>query len=234
MVNSKLCVTDSFLNLAKQGYSAYQESQNNVSKTGGQEYNSPHHSGQDSQDSQGYEGPNIDHDEAIRTAQEQHGSGDSGIYSNAMNFLSNNKQKHTEPIDEERITNAHQQAYGGGDTSDMSAHSMGGAAALQASQAFPHSTLTGGMTLERFQAIHLRRRIGGSGSQTQLISLAMSEATKLFDQSGGAASGNKQDAVNGAAMTVMKLLVQSKFSSAVGGSNSGGLGGLMKLAQQFA
>ena len=67
------------------------------------------------------------------------------------------------------------------------------------------------------------------GSQTQLISMAMAEATKLFDKSGGAASGNKQDAVNGAAMTVMKLLVQSKFSGAVGGGNSGGLGGLMSL-----
>lgn len=71
---------------------------------------------------------------------------------------------------------------------------------------------------------------GGSkgGSTSQLISLAMAEATKLFDKS-GASSGNKQDAVNGAAMTVMKLLVQSKFSSATGGSNSGGLGGLMGL-----
>ena len=59
--------------------------------------------------------------------------------------------------------------------------------------------------------------------------MAMAEATKLFDKSGGAASGNKQDAVNGAAMTVMKLLVQSKLSGAVGGGNSGGLGSLMSL-----
>ncbi|KAF8975169.1 hypothetical protein BDQ17DRAFT_1385687 [Cyathus striatus] len=50
----------------------------------------------------------------------------------------------------------------------------------------------------------------------------------------GAASGNKQDAVNGAAMTVMKLLVQSKFSGGtIGGSNSGGLSGLLGLASQF-
>ena len=72
---------------------------------------------------------------------------------------------------------------------------------------------------------------GGGGSKTQLISLAMAEATKLFDQAGGAASGNKQDAVNGAAMTVMKLLVQSKFSGAIGGGNSGGLGGLLSLVR---
>ena len=70
----------------------------------------------------------------------------------------------------------------------------------------------------------------GGGSHTQLISLAMAEASKLFDKSGGASSGNKQDAVNGAAMTVMKLLVQSKFSGgSIGGGNSGGLGSLMGL-----
>ena len=57
----------------------------------------------------------------------------------------------------------------------------------------------------------------------------MAEASNLFDKSGGASSGNKQDAVNGAAMTVMKLLVQSKFSGAIGGGNSGGLGSLMGL-----
>ncbi|THH02619.1 hypothetical protein EW026_g318 [Hermanssonia centrifuga] len=61
----------------------------------------------------------------------------------------------------------------------------------------------------------------------------MAEASKLFDSAGGAASGNKQDAVNGAAMTVMKLLVQSKFSGTTGGGNSGGLGGLMGLASKF-
>ena len=59
--------------------------------------------------------------------------------------------------------------------------------------------------------------------------MAMAEASKLFDQSGGASSGGKQDAVNGAAMTVTKLLVQSKFSGLTGGGNSGGLGGLMSM-----
>ena len=60
--------------------------------------------------------------------------------------------------------------------------------------------------------------------------MAMAEAAKMFDKSGGTSSGNKQDAVNGAAMTVMKLLVQSKFSGGMtGGSDSGGLGSLMGL-----
>lgn len=60
--------------------------------------------------------------------------------------------------------------------------------------------------------------------------MAMAEASKLFDKSGGTSSGGKQEAVNGAAMTVVKLLVQSKFSGGVtGGGNSGGLGGLMSM-----
>jgi len=61
----------------------------------------------------------------------------------------------------------------------------------------------------------------------------MAEASQLFDSSGGASSGNKQDAVNGAASTVMKLLVQSKLSALTGGGNSGGLGSLMGLASNF-
>jgi hypothetical protein len=60
--------------------------------------------------------------------------------------------------------------------------------------------------------------------------MAMAEASKLFDKSGGASSGGKQDVVNGAAMTAMKFLVQSKFSGGtIGGGNSGGLGSLMSM-----
>jgi len=66
-------------------------------------------------------------------------------------------------------------------------------------------------------------------SKTDLISLAMAEASKLFDKSGGSAHGNKQDAVNSAGMTIMKLMVQSKFSGTTGGKDSGGLGGLMTM-----
>ena len=51
------------------------------------------------------------------------------------------------------------------------------------------------------------------GARYKLISLAMAEAIKLFTKSGGAASGNEH-AVSGASTTVIKLLVQSKFSSA--------------------
>jgi len=68
-------------------------------------------------------------------------------------------------------------------------------------------------------------------SKTDLISLAMAEASKLFDKSGGTAHGNKQDAVNSAGLTIMKLMVQSKFSGGhtTGGKDSGGLSGLMSM-----
>ncbi|KAF8167656.1 hypothetical protein B0H34DRAFT_682593 [Crassisporium funariophilum] len=207
---------DSFMNLAKQGYSAYSESQSDVSKTGGQEYNSPNHSGQYG----GNQGPDINKDEAIQSAQ-KHGSGESSIFESALGFLSDNKDEHSKPLDEERVTQDHEQAYGQGEAGNLSANSMGSAAALQVLKQFT----SGGKSSS-----------GSGGSQTQLISMAMAEATKLFDSSGGAASGNKQDAVNGAAMTVMKLLVQSKFGGGgtTGGSNSGGLGGLLSLASKFA
>ena len=63
-----------------------------------------------------------------------------------------------------------------------------------------------------------------------MISLAMAEASKLFDSSGGSSSGGKQDAINSAGMTIMKLMVQSKLG---GGGNSGGMGGLMSLVSSF-
>ena len=64
-----------------------------------------------------------------------------------------------------------------------------------------------------------------------LMGQAMAEGLKLFESSG--AQGNKQDAVNGAAMTMMKLLVQSKFSGGgiMGGSSSGSLSTLMGLVR---
>ncbi|KAI0936813.1 hypothetical protein AcV5_004860 [Taiwanofungus camphoratus] len=203
---------DSFMNLAKEGFEAYERSQSNVSKTGGQEYNSPHHSGGGGQ--QQYGRPQFNHDDVINTASQQ-GSGESSMYSSAIGYVQHNTAEHEQPIDEQHVQDAHRQAYQEGNSGNLSAGSMGSAAAMQVLKKF-----TSGSG-------------GGSGSQSDLISFAMAEASKLFDQSGGAASGNKQDAINGAAMTVMKLLVQSKSSGTVGGSNSGGLGGLMGLASKF-
>ncbi|KAI0654245.1 beta-flanking protein [Cubamyces menziesii] len=195
------------MNLAKQGMDAYQRSQSDVSKTGGHEYNAPHSSSD-------YNRPQFDDDEVVRTASRE-GSGDHSLFSSALSFIKQNKDEHEQPIDEEGVQHAHRKAYEEGSASSLSAGSLGSAAAMQVLKQFT----SGG---------------NGGGTQSQLISLAMAEASKLFDQSGGASSGNKQDAVNGAAMTVMKLVVQSKFSGgAMGGSNSGGLGGLMGLASKF-
>ncbi|KAJ3823293.1 beta-flanking protein [Lentinula raphanica] len=204
---------DSFINLAKQGLEAYESSQSNVSKTGGSEYNTPDNR------PQSISRPNFDDDEVAQTAS-QHGSGHSGMFAQAMSFVKNNTQEHEEPIDEEHVTNSHKEAYERGNAGSLSAGSMGSAAALQI---FKQFTSGGGGG-------------GSSSSQSQLISMAMAEASKLFDQSGGASSGSKQDAVNGAGMMVMKMLVQSKMSSMIGGGNSGGLGGMssmLSMASKF-
>ena len=68
-------------------------------------------------------------------------------------------------------------------------------------------------------------------TRTQLISMAMGEASKLFDQHGGGGGGGKQDAVNGVAMTVTKLLVKSKMGGMTGGGDSGGLSQLAGLVR---
>lgn len=103
----------------------------------------------------------------------------------------------------------------------MNASSLGSAAAMQVLKKFT----SGGSS----ESSHSSSKESSSGGTSQLISMAMAEASKLFDKSGGASSGNKQDAVNSAAMTVMKLLVQSKFKQTTGGSDSGGLSSLMGL-----
>ena len=38
-----------------------------------------------------------------------------------------------------------------------------------------------------------RAEVGGGNTQSQLISMAMAEATKLFDKSGGKVTGDKQE-----------------------------------------
>ncbi|KAF7979423.1 hypothetical protein HWV62_42554 [Athelia sp. TMB] len=162
-----------------------------------------------------------------------HGGADSGMFSQAINYAKSNTSQHTQPIDENDVTDAHQQAYGQGNASNLSASSMGSAAAMQALKHFTSGGSSGGAS--------------GGGGQSALIAMAMSEAGKLFDQSGGAASGSKQDAISGAAMTVMKMMTQSGGSSSsgggmlsmaegmIGGGSSGGLGPMqmMSLAKNF-
>ena len=70
----------------------------------------------------------------------------------------------------------------------------------------------------------------GGGGQAQMISMAMQEASKLFDsqasQGNVAAGTNKQSAINSAA----KMALQMYMKGQGGGS---GAGGLMSLASKF-
>lgn len=131
-------------------------------------------------------------------------------------------------MNEKHITDAHSQVYGGGDATNVSASALGSAAALQSLKSFMSS---GGNT-----------GTNSSGDfQTKMIGMAMSEAAQRFESSGN--QGDKQDAVSGAAATMMKLLVQSKLSggsgggaggqlaSLMGGGNSGGLSSLLSMVR---
>ncbi|KAH8119847.1 hypothetical protein DFH11DRAFT_1556880 [Phellopilus nigrolimitatus] len=213
---------DALLGLAKNFAESQQgESQQNqqgasqqADVTGGSHLNRPAGSQHDERGGS----PGVDPHEAVRGARE-HSEGDNSLFSSAMGFLKNNSSAKHEGIDEDAVTGAHDKAYNQNSSHELDASSLGSAAALQAFKSF-----TSG------QSSHS----GGGGDQkSQLISLAMSEASKLFNK-GGSASGDKQDAINSAAMTVMKLLVKSKLSSSVGGENSGGLSSLMGLASKFA
>ncbi|KAI9444846.1 hypothetical protein H4582DRAFT_1911676 [Lactarius indigo] len=202
---------DNFINLAKKGYEAYEKSQSNdddksdYRKTGGEEYNSPHHSQQGSS----HGGPQFDHDEVATDS----------LFSSALSYVHDNKGQYHD-IDEDEVQEAHRKVYEDNSDKDLPASSLGNAAALEVLKKFTSGN--GGKS-------------GSGNSQTQLISMAMAEASKLFDKSGGGSSGKKQDAVNGAAMTVVKLLVKSKFSGGVtGGADSGGLGSLLHLASKLA
>ncbi|KAG6806530.1 hypothetical protein H0H93_002811, partial [Arthromyces matolae] len=116
---------DSFISLAKQGYDAYESSQSNVRKTGGEEYNSPDNSAPGSGGR-----TNINHEEAAQRAQ-QHGSGDKDLFHSALGFVGQNQDEHERPVNEEEVTDAHRQAYHEGNASNLSAGSLGSAAAMQ-------------------------------------------------------------------------------------------------------
>lgn len=92
---------------------------------------------------------------------------------------------------------------------------MGNAAAMQALKMF-----TGGGSSS------------GSSSQSEFIGLAMSEASKLFDQqssSGRVSSGSsKESAVQQAGEMALKMYLKSS-----GGSSGGGSSGLLSLASKF-
>lgn len=95
---------------------------------------------------------------------------------------------------------------------------MGNAAALQALKMF-----TGGSSSS-----------SSGSSQSEFIGLAMSEASKLFEQQssqGRVSSGSsKESAVQQAGELALKMYMKSQGGS---GSSSGGSSGLLSLASKF-
>ncbi|PSR94516.1 hypothetical protein BD289DRAFT_135929 [Coniella lustricola] len=140
-------------------------------------------------------------------------AGDSGgadFFSGIMGrFMGNKSQLANEEVDEQAAVAHHKKFFGGEDDgSEASSGSMGNAAAMQAIKMFA----------------------GGSGgsSQSELIGLAMSEASKLFDSqaSSGRVSSDssKESAVQQAGEMALKMYMKSQAQSQ---------GGLMSLASKF-
>ncbi|WWC86913.1 uncharacterized protein L201_001792 [Kwoniella dendrophila CBS 6074] len=196
--------------------------QQSCGNTGGEQYNRPHGQGGASSGFGGFGGaPTINENTALNAANEHasNGNENSSLFSTAMGFLGN-MNKDDDDVDEEKVQRQHQEAYNQGNAGSMSANGIGAAAAMQALKMFTsgQSNASGS---------------GGGDMQSKIIGMAMSEAAKLFDQSGGATQGNKQDAVTSAGQTIMKLLIKSQVSGMTGGGNSGGLSSLLGMASKF-
>ncbi|PVG03332.1 hypothetical protein CPB86DRAFT_442256 [Serendipita vermifera] len=218
---------DNFINLAQKGYAAYeqatQQSQQNQGSNSQQQQ--PH----DYQQKEGQESLPVDHGQAAQIANNQSGaSGNNELFAQAMAFLGGGN--HSQPVNEEHVTDAHSKVYSENTSaSNVSAEALGSAAALETLKKYMSSSGTSGENTNT-----------GGDFQSKMIGMAMSEAATLFDKTGH--TGDKQDAVNGAAATMFKMLFQSKFSGGSGGSqptavmgggNSGGLGQLLEMASQY-
>jgi len=233
---------DSFINLAKQGMSAYESSQGGGQNQGGgqpqgqnqgqgeqqfhapggAQYNSPDQQGGGRPYGSGQVNPDLDDEHVVNTAQ-SHGSGNSELFSQGLSFVKSqmgngNISAQNHEIDEQGVQNAHTEAYQNGNAGSLPASSVGAAAALQAIKNF---TSGGGSASS-----------GGGDMKSKLMGMAMAEASKLYE-SQGAGSGGKQEVINSAAETVMKFVMKSQMSSMIGGGNSGGLGGLASIAGKF-
>ncbi|KAG8906744.1 hypothetical protein FRB99_006235 [Tulasnella sp. 403] len=239
----QLLLQDKFINLGKEAFGAYQASQqsqhsrpappgsNQPSQQGGGQYQPTSHGAAqeyyDESNAQLRQGGNsdynqfstqIDHGQAVQNASQHAGGQDPSLFATALQHLGTPGS--TPSLDHDTVENAHSEAYRKGNAGSLDANSMGGAAAMQAFKMF----VGGG---------HGSSSASGGGGQTQLLSMAMAEAAKLFDAHGGASSGSKQDAINGAAKTVMKLILQSKMGGGSSGGGSGSMGSLMGMASKF-
>jgi len=209
---------DQFISLGKQAYGQFEASQGQQSQQGdmnvqgGTQFNQPGNQNQQS-------GGNMDISNAAQHAANESGQ-DPGLFHQAMSHIQQVQTQGNTEVDEDHIQQSHDQAYNQNNGSSLGADSMGAAAAMQALKMF-----TGGQASSQSSA--------AGGSQSAMIGMAMSQAAKLFDQSGGSANGSKQDVVTSAGQTMMKLMLKNQMSGMMGGGNSGGLGSLMSVAGKF-
>jgi len=121
---------------------------------------------------------------------------------------------HQRPAGQDEIqqaANVHQQIYNqspqGQPSAEHSSSDLGSAAAMQALKMFSGGGGSGG------------------GGSSELIGLAMGEATKLFNAQGG--GGDKNAIVSSAAQMAMKFYISKQMGGGDGGS--GGLGSIMGM-----
>ncbi|SCZ99032.1 BZ3500_MvSof-1268-A1-R1_Chr7-1g09363 [Microbotryum saponariae] len=220
---------DNIMSMAQGAYKQYEASQQGHQGQGGGDFGIQGSSALNSadnnrppQENQSGGGGGFDFDQ-IASLASSHSGEDEGMFAQAMHFVKQGQHENND-IDEQAAQQAHAQAYGDQDSSNMSTNGLGAAAALQAMKKFTSGN----------QGQQQSQSSGGGGFQAQLISQAMAEASKLFDQNGGTGDGgSKQDAVGSAGKMALQLLLKSQASGAIGGANSGGLAGLMGMASKF-
>ncbi|GAD94252.1 hypothetical protein AFUA_8G05650 [Paecilomyces variotii No. 5] len=172
-----------------------------------------------------YSSQDDDYSGAVSHAQRHDDDSDknSSFFSQAVSFLNQNKDRvsSNSDIDEEQAVKAHKSLFGGGGDSNQQhdSQSVGAGAAVQALKTFTQGG-SGGSGLG-----------GGGDEKSQLIGMAMAQASKLWDQQGGNASGDKQSAVNSAAEMALKMYLKNQGGSGLGGT--GGPSGLLGLASKF-
>ncbi|KAG1828112.1 beta-flanking protein [Suillus variegatus] len=177
---------DSFMNLAKQGYEAYSESQSqtHVHKTGGQEFNSP-----DNRPPQSYR-PSFNSDDVRQHVD----SGNHGFMDQALSHAHRTVQQQGD-IDEDGIQNlknAHDQAFssGGQGPQGMAPDAMGGAAAFKV-----FTDMLVGMAMQHASSLFEQSGGGSSEAKQSAMNSAATYAMQLLMKKqmsnfiGGASSG---------------------------------------------
>ncbi|MCJ1426538.1 hypothetical protein MMC29_004441 [Sticta canariensis] len=151
-------------------------------------------------------------------------SDESSLFSNALGFLSGNKQEivQDDNVNESQVMDAHQALYGEGRHQQQhSSETVGAGAAIQALKMFAG----GGSGAEQTGSQ------GGGNSQNKFIGMAMAQASSLFDKQSSQGnvdpSASKQNAVNSAAKMALKMYLKNQ------GGGGGGPGGLMGIANKF-